>query len=422
VYFDIDIDPNIAKVVVSAQVRGATSHDLTMSPGSPVARLDLTADGVRATGSIMTRFCAPPSSSSLQVDLVVTEGAPEGNPRDRNPPSARGTRDDGAKAGGTKVDHAGSGTSDLSIWGWFGGASAVRPAPPRNIAYRGDILTWDSPPRQVLQRYATYVTPTLLMDVELVDSTKAEVTSGAISTLVRLLYAGQDFNEQTLSATVPEIDLAGFSIGGLTVDKGGKLTYRPASPLQSGEVTAVLTGRDSGLPAFNFNAAIATWNWPSVRPRDCSTLPPPQPIRMQEGIQSPVAGAVSPTTVPIPAFAPTATPVGPSAPDEPRSTAADASGRTLRESPNQPSAGLQQPGPPISGGLRHGAPQPGLAHPAPGALAPSKPDKSDAELRETGANARRRAVTPVPADPAGSAENPSGAPSESSSAETRPPP
>lgn len=374
VLFDIDIDPNVAKVVVSAQVRGATSHDLTMSPASPVARLDLTADGVRATGSIMTRFCAPPSSSSLQVDLVVTEETSTPNPPERNPPSTRDARSGGAGTGSAPAGPASSRSPGLGFWGWFGGVSAVEPAAPRSIAYRGDILTWDSPPRQVLQRYATYVTPTLLMGVELVDSTKSEQTSGALSTLVRFLYAGQVFNEQTLSATVPQIDLAGFSIGGLTVDIGGRLTYRPASPLQSGEVDAVLTGRDSGLPAFNFNAAIATWNWPSVRPRNCSTLPPPEPIRMQEGIQSPVAGTVSPPIAPIPAFAPTA------------------------------------------------APQPGLASSAPVALAPSKPDKPEAELGDAGTDRRRRAVTSIPSDPTGATETPSGVPSESPSAETRSPP
>jgi hypothetical protein len=422
VLFDIDIDPNVAKVVVSAQVRGATSHDLTMSPASPVARLDLTADGVRATGSIMTRFCAPPSSSSLQVDLVVTEGTSTPNPPGRNPPSTRDARSGGAGAGSAPAGPAGSRSPGLGFWGWFGGASAVEPAAPRNIAYRGDILTWDSPPRQVLQRYATYVTPTLLMGVELVDSTKSEQTSGALSTLVRFLYAGQVFNEQTLSATVPQIDLAGFSIGGLTVDIGGRLTYRPASPLQSGEVDAVLTGRDSGLPAFNFSAAIATWNWPSVRPRNCSTLPPPEPIRMQEGIQSPVAGTVSPSIAPIPAFAPTATPAGPATPDDSRSKAADASGGASRETARPPSTDLQQPGSSISGVLGSAAPQPGLASSAPVALAPSKPDKPEAELGDAGTDRRRRAVTSIPSDPTGATETPSGVPSESPSAETRSPP
>jgi hypothetical protein len=243
--FEIEIDPIVARVTTSLQFGSATSGALVMTPQSPVSRIDLQVDSARVTGSLMTRFCAPPSASSLQADLVVSNGR------------------------ASAVADAG-----------------VGPEPPSELAYRGDLLTWDSPVAEVVQRFTTYVTPTLHLDVDLTDSTATEIDSGALSATVRFVYVTQVIGAETLSATSPTVGLPKFSAGRMTVAPDGLLTYRPATPLEAGEIKANLSVVDGGLAPFTFDAAIADWTWPLVRPRNCSTLPTAEPRVMQLGVPS----------------------------------------------------------------------------------------------------------------------------------------
>jgi hypothetical protein len=216
-----------------------------MTPQAPVSRIDLQDGSARVMGSLMTRFCAPPSASSLQADLVVSARAP------------------------AALANAVNGQERSS-----------------EFVYRGDLLTWDSPVAQVIQRFTTYVTPTLHLDVDLTDSTAIEVDSGALSATVRFVHVTQVIGMEALSATSPTVGLPKFSAGRMTVAPNGSLTYRPATPLQGGQIKATLSVVDAGLETFNFDATIATWNWPSVRPRNCSTLPVAEPQVMQIGVPS----------------------------------------------------------------------------------------------------------------------------------------
>jgi len=136
VQFDTDIDPNVARVATSLKFGAATSGILTLTPQSPVSRIDLQAGSARVMGSLMTRFCAPPSASSLQADLVVSAGPP------------------------ATVASAGNAQE-----------------PTSDFVYCGDLLTWDNPEALVIQRFTTYATPTLHLDVDLTDSTAGDAAA-----------------------------------------------------------------------------------------------------------------------------------------------------------------------------------------------------------------------------------------------------
>lgn len=232
VCFYFKIDTVLARVTVDIRYGAATVQTLDLTYRRPVASFALADNGMQVSGSLIARFGAPPRCSAIQGDFVV------------------------ARDGQATV---------------------------QDSRFRGDVVVWDSPERLVLERFSTFVSPSCEVRVELADSTVDQTTRDAITALVRLIYVDQIAYEVTVFATLPLVTLPQIKVGVIEIDAGTRILYRPATAMQSGQVTLAVKGRERYGAEFEYDGAVANWDYGIVRPRDAEHMPPgfePQPRKL----------------------------------------------------------------------------------------------------------------------------------------------
>jgi hypothetical protein len=225
--FQISTDETYARVFINAQIGRSSTRGLEMTHDLSVSSIDLQDGASRLSGSFAVRFCTPPTPSSIFADLVITH--------DNSSP------------------HNNSGATPDRL---------------RRV-FRGDLVTWTSPHKLVVQRFSTYSLPSLEAVVELTETASNDQTGDNILAFVNLRYAGQTFAAASVFATNPRVTLAKNAIGSLTINEGAIITYRPATPMQDGQVRLSLTATESGQIPYVYDSVIANWKWPVARQYSC---------------------------------------------------------------------------------------------------------------------------------------------------------
>jgi hypothetical protein len=137
-----------------------------------------------------------------------------------------------------------------TVWGDFRVSSAGSPLP-----YRGDVATWQSPPRWTAYQSTVWVTPELNVDTDVLFGPEQPVQ-------VRFVAGTVVFHTVTLSQGANDVVVTrGFAIGTVRVEPGMTLHLQPATPTQSGEVLLTGTFSSSNLPRVDYSGAVAVWPW-----------------------------------------------------------------------------------------------------------------------------------------------------------------
>lgn len=215
VRFALRVDATLARVDAEVFVGDAGLSGLSMTPDAPTAGFDLRSAGVRVKGSLGSFFCAPPRDSHLIVDFTL----------DPTPDNTR------------------------------------------PLAFRGDLIRWQSPTTSVLARYRQALLPDLQVEVDLLDPHEVGSTNPQTAQ-VSFFYANDLLDRYTLIASTTEVTLRQSSMGPVSIE-GGSLFMRVATSQQQGQVSLDGVFRSGQNPPNHYNASIAQWPWVGGRADNC---------------------------------------------------------------------------------------------------------------------------------------------------------
>ncbi len=223
--FIIHLSKATAQVEVTARMGSVQVSGLIMTVAKPTVTLNIADGKHRVSGSLGAFFCDPSINSHILADFSMK------------------TLNQGKKNAANN-----SNKKTLEV-------------------YRGDLITWESPQRRVLNNYSVFILPELEARVQLIDN---YLSGTPLVAQLTFYYSNQVIASYLSMSTITEIDMQQASVGNVRIEKGGKINFRPATSLQTGQLNLnVSVSTLNPENTVQYNGALAEWTWIKGRGDNC---------------------------------------------------------------------------------------------------------------------------------------------------------